>query len=112
MSKFDEAMDKYREQLGLLNGEFDDALLTQIAKDLGPSIYLNDASKVSCSDAEEKKRVRNNFLIGKLGLNDTTEVDEIVEAVCAEMGSISNKYRAVFYYLLVKNTDMAHRIMN
>ena len=32
MSKFDDAMNTYREQLGLLDGEFDDALLTQIAK--------------------------------------------------------------------------------
>ena len=113
MSKFDEAMNTYREQLGLLDGEFDDALLTQIAKNLGPSIYLEDASRVSCSDKDEKIRVMSNFLVGKLGLDETPELIEVVEAVCAEMGTSNrNKYRAVFYYLLVKNTDMAHRIMN
>ncbi|MBL7815000.1 MAG: DUF2853 family protein [Saprospiraceae bacterium] len=113
MSKFDEAMSKYREQLDAIIGEHDDALLTQITKNLGPSIYLEDASRVSCSDDQEKFRVKTNFLIGKLGCEETTELDMYIDTVCNQMGSSNrNKYRAVMYYLLVVQLDMAHKIMN
>lgn len=113
MSKFDEALDLFREQLGLVMGEFDDARLTQLTKDLGPPIYSEDASRVACSDQTEKDRIRNNFLIGKLGLDDTNELNEVIEAVCADMGKDNrNKYRPVFYYLLTERLDMWHRIMN
>lgn len=113
MSKFDEAMSAYREQLGAIIADYDDLLLTQIAKGLGPSIYLGDAALVSCSDNEEKQRVKTNFLIGKLGLEDTPELDSYIETVCQQMGtSTKNKHRAVFYYLLTVGTAMEHKIGN
>jgi hypothetical protein len=113
MSKFDEAMDTYRAQLGAIMGDYDDALLTSVAQGLGPSIYLADASLVSCSDDEEKQRVKTNFLIGKLGLEDNGDLDGYIETVCQQMGSSNrNKYRAVFYYLLTVGTAMEHKIGN
>ena len=100
MSKFDEAIEDYKTSLG---GDCDEALLTAVAKGLGPSIYNVDSSKVSCSDKTEKDRVKNNFLIGKLGLTDGADLDAAIDAVCEEMGSSNrNKWRAVFYYMLVK----------
>ena len=108
MSKFVEALDTYKEQLsGLGKNDVDEALLTKVTKALGPSIYNVDSSKVSCSDVEEKNRVKNNFLIKKMELADSADLDAAVEAVCEEMGSSNrNKYRAIFHYLLVKKLGL------
>lgn len=104
MSKFVEAMDLYKSEMTKMGMEYDEALLTKVTKGLGPSIYNLDASKVSTSDQAEKDRVKNNFLIKKLGMTDAPELDAAVNAVGEKMGkSNRNKYRAIFYYLLVKH---------
>ncbi len=106
MSKFVEAMDTYKSALtDKLNiSDFDEALLTKVAKGLGPSIYNTDSSLVSCSDQTEKDRVKANFLIKKLGLADSAELDAAINTVCDVFGSSNrSKHRAIFYYLLVKN---------
>ncbi len=107
MSKFDEALDKYKTAMSGMGMSADEALLTAVTKGLGPSIYLPDASSVSCSDQTEKDRVKNNFLIKKLGCTDSAALDAAVSAVCDKMGSSNrNKHRAVFYYLLVKQLGL------
>lgn len=104
MSKFDEAIVTYQGELSKLGISVDAALLTSVAKGLGPSIYNVDSSKVSSSDAEEIARVRNNFLIGKLGLADSPALDVAIQAVVDQMGASNrNKYRAIFYALLTIN---------
>jgi hypothetical protein len=107
MSKFDEAIEKYKGSLsgvqGITGGVNEDAL-KKVAKSLGPSIYLGDASMVSCADQAELDRVKNNFLIKKLGLADGANLDAAVKAVCDQMGAGNRqKHRAVFYYLLAQN---------
>jgi hypothetical protein len=103
MSKFDEAVALYQEQFEKLEISFDADLLTKVAKGLGPSIYNDDASKVSSSDQSELDRVKEKFLIGKLGLADGPELDEAIAGVVEKLGkSNRNKYRAMFYYLLVE----------
>ena len=104
MSKFDECMETYNLELKGLGISFDADLLKAVAKGLGPSIYINDSSKVSSSDPEELNRVKNNFLIKKLGMKDGPELDNAITKVVDKLGSSNrNKYRAIFYYLLVKN---------
>ena len=104
MSKFDDLMVVYKEQLSSIGVAADETLLTAVAKGLGPSIYNTDSSKVSCSDTTEKERVKANFLIKKLGMEDSTALDGAIEAVCQQIGSAErNKHRPVFYYLLVKH---------
>ena len=105
MSKFVEAMDMYKSALTetLKISDFDETLLTAVAKGLGPSIYNADSSLVSCSDKTEKDRVKNNFLIKKLGLEDSAALDTAIDEVCEIFGSANrSKHRAIFYYLLVK----------
>lgn len=103
MSKFDEAIDKYKGAMDGMGMKVDEDLLTKVAKALGPSIYNSDASMVSCSDKAERDRVKERFLKGKLGLADSPKLDEAIEAVCQEMGSGNRqKHRAIFNYLLVK----------
>ncbi len=104
MSKFDEAIEKYKGAMGSvqgITGGVDEDMLRKVAKSLGPSIYLGDASLVSCSDQVELDRVKNNFLIKKLGLSDGKELDDAIKGVCDQLGSGNrSKHRAVFYYLL------------
>jgi Protein of unknown function (DUF2853) len=103
MSAFTDAIETYKEQMTGLGIAVDETLLTAVAKGLGPSIYNADSSKVSGGDPEELARVKNNFLIGKLGLSDGPELDAAIAETVVTMGTSNrNKYRAVFYYLLVK----------
>ena len=109
MSKFDEAMVKYKDSLSSqgVTTTVNEELLTKVAKGLGPSIYLADASMVSCSDQTEKDRVKNNFLIKKMGQTDGPKLDAAINTVCDQMGSSNrSKHRAVFYYLLVENLGL------
>lgn len=104
MSKFQEAVELYKKEMTKMGIEYDEALLTKVTKGCGPSIYNLDASKVSGSDPEELARVKNNFLIKKLGMADSSELDDAINATVEKMGkSNRNKYRAIFYYLLVKH---------
>lgn len=107
MSKFDECMDTYKSQLNDLGISFDAELLRKVAKGCGPSIYNVDSSKVSSADSKELGRVKTNFLIKKLGLRDGPALDKAIATVVDQFGSSNrNKYRANFYYLLVKNLGM------
>lgn len=108
MSKFDDALELYKSSMSEIGLPApDDALLTSVTKGLGPSIYLADASKVSCSEKSETDRLKNNFLIGKLGCTDGENLDVAIKTVCDLMGSSNkSKYRAVFYYLLVKQLGL------
>lgn len=103
MSKFDECMQLYKAQSNDLGLGLSEALLTGVAKGLGPSIYNPDASLVSGSDKSELDRVKNNFLIKKLGLSDGPALDDAIKEVMEKMGTSNrNKYRAVVYALLAK----------
>ena len=104
MSKFDEAVELYQSNLKDKVGikKYDSELLRLVTKGLGPSIYRKDSATVSCSDQSELDRVKKNFLIKKLGLEDGPELDAAIQKVCKKMGSANrSKYRAIFYYLLV-----------
>lgn len=101
MSKFEECMETYKSEFKKLGVSFDEDLLTKVAKGCGPSLYNRDASTVSGSDAAELETVKKNFLIGKLGLADSSKLDEGIAEVMDTMGkSNRNKYRAMVYYLL------------
>ena len=102
MATFVETFDKYKSELDTLGISYDEALLSAVTKGLGPAIYNEDSSRVSSSDPDELARVKTNFLIGKLGLKDGPELDQAIADVVEQLGSSNrNKYRAIFYYLLV-----------
>jgi len=103
MSKFDECMTDYKGMLDKIGVKYDEALLTKVAKGLGPSIYNRDSSTVASSDKSEMDRVKTNFLIKKLGEKDGDHLDAAIADVIKQIGSSTkNKYRAVVYYLLAK----------
>ncbi len=104
MSKLDEKIAKYTESCKNLGLDVSAELVEKVTRGLGPSIYNADAESVSCSDPEELARVRENFLKKKLGLSESDEaLDNAIKEVCETLGSSNrNKYRALFYALLVK----------
>ena len=105
MNKRDELIAKYIVDLKeKCNVDADVDLLTKVTMGLGPSIYNPDSSTVSSSDAKEIYTVREKFLMGKLGLEDTQELDRAIDEVIHLYGRTNrSKYRAVVYYLLVKH---------
>lgn len=103
MSKLQEKIDQYTEEADKLGIKIDADLFKLVAKGLGPSIYKEDAELVSSSNKAELETIKKNFLIKKLGLEDSEKLDEAIQKVIDIMGSGNRrKYRALFYYLLVK----------
>ena len=105
MGKRDDLIAKYAEDLKAKCGMTPDMdLLTKVTIGCGPAIYDADAETVAASDSSELETVKNNFLVKKLGLADGPALMEAIDAVVETYGrSERNKYRAVFYYLLVKH---------
>jgi hypothetical protein len=105
MGKRDELIAKYADDLkNKCKLTPDMALLTKVTIGCGPSIYDNDAQTVAASDKDELERIKSNFLIKKLGLKDGPSLMEGINAAVETYGkSERNKFRAVFYYLLVKH---------
>jgi hypothetical protein len=105
MGKRDDLIAKYADDLKTkckLTPDMD--LLTKVTIGCGPVIYDNDAHTVAASDSAELERVKANFLIKKLGLKDSPALMEGINAAVETYGkSERTKYRAVFYYLLVKH---------
>ncbi len=105
MSKRDEKIARYADDLRNKCGiEPDMGLLTKVVIGCGPAIYNADSETVAASDPEELARVKNNFLIKKLGLADGPALDTAISAVVETYGkSERNKHRAVMYYMLTKH---------
>ena len=79
-------------------------LLTKIAIGCGPSIYNADSATVSSSNEAELATVKNSFLIKKLGLTDSPDLDKGIDTIMETYGKTNrNKYRVVVYYLLTKH---------
>ena len=105
MSKRDELIAVYAADLKDKCGLTPDMdFLTKVVIGCGPSIYNKDAATVAGSQQSELDTVKNNFLIKKLGLKDSPELDGAIDSVLEQYGkSNRNKYRAVVYYLLAKH---------
>lgn len=102
MSKRAELIEKYAADLKEKCGVTPDMeLLEKVTIGCGPSIYNKDSSTVAATSESELATVKNNFLIKKLGLDDSPKLDEAIAKVMEQYGSSNrNKYRAVVYYLL------------
>jgi hypothetical protein len=106
MSQLTEKIDLYNAEFSKLDLGVNPDLVSAVTKKMGPVIYNEDSSRVSCSDPEELARVKNNFLIKKLGMTDGPELDAAIADVCKQLGSSNrNKFRAMFYTLLVIKFD-------
>jgi hypothetical protein len=104
MNKRELLIKQYAEHIRSKFGQEPDlSFLKKVTIGLGPSIYKNDASKVSGSDQTELERVKHNFLIAKLGLEDGPDLMQSINEVMEQYGaSVRNKHRAVIYYMLAR----------
>ncbi len=102
MSKKDDLIAKYADDLENKCGITPDMdLLDKVTTGCGPAIYNKDASSVAGSDPKELETVKKNFLIKKLGLADSPDLDAAIDSVMETYGrSNPNKLRAVVYYML------------
>lgn len=105
MSKFDEAMTDCKAQMQAANIECDEALLASIAKGLGPSLYNRDANLVAASDPKEIENVKTRFIHRKLGVEGAEADAAIAHAITTIGKSERQKFRPVFYYLIVKHLN-------
>ncbi len=105
MGKRNDLIAKYAEDLKTKCGMTPDMdLLTKVTIGCGPAIYDDDASTVAASQESELETVKRNFLIKKLGMADSPQLMEAINAVLDIYGrSERRKYRAVVYYMLVKH---------
>ncbi len=105
MGKRDDLIAKYADDLKNKCGMTPDMdLLTKVTIGCGPAIYNADASTVAASQPAELETVKNNFLMKKLGLKDSPDLDAAIASVLDTYGqSERNKYRAVVYYMLTKH---------
>ena len=94
--------------------DVDEDLLEKIVDLLGPSIFRDDAELVACSDEGELERIVDSFLVGKLHLEDEPvgELLATVKDVCEELSEYRKKYRAPFYYILVKKLGVEQRVFD
>lgn len=105
MGKRDDLIAKYADDLThKCKMAPDMALLTKVTIGCGPTIYNADSATVAASDAAELTRVKDNFLVKKLGLKDGPDLMAAIHAVIETYGkSERNKYRAVVYYMLTRH---------
>lgn len=105
MSKLDEKVGTYIDAVRTKCGQEPDVdLLRKVTRGLGPSIYRADAETVAAGDPAELDRIKKNFLIKKLGLSESDDLDGAISSAIETYGrSDRNKYRAVIYYLLTKH---------
>ena len=105
MGKRDDLIAKYADDLKNKCGMTPDMdLLTKVTIGCGPSIYDADASTVAGSQEHELETVKNNFLIKKLGVSESEDLDGAIAKAIETYGkSERNKYRAVMYYMLTKH---------
>ncbi len=61
-----------------------------------------DTSIINILSDDENWYIKENFLKGRLGLNDYDNLDEAIFVVNTRMGNVP-KHRPVFYYLLTKH---------
>jgi hypothetical protein len=105
MGKRDDLIAQYADDLRNKCGVTPDMdLLTKVTIGCGPAIYNADAATVAGSQPQELETVKKNFLIKKLGLRDSPDLDAAINSVIETYGrSERNKYRAVIYYMLTKH---------
>lgn len=80
----------------------EEEVIDGIAYTMWRSNFVNDASKVACTQESELRYIRETFLKGQLSLDLPNEkLDQGIKEVCERMGSSNrHKQRAIFYYLL------------
>lgn len=78
-------------------------VVDKIVKHLGIALRNRDSSLVSCTDPKELDRVKAGWIAKKLGVEDDSTADAVLEKVCKAMQADNTKNRVTFYYLVAKD---------
>jgi chorismate mutase len=105
-------IESYVEDISKYVSSVDSELVEDLAKRYRIVMEGLDSRLVSCSDDEEKARVRENFINEKLGVSDDTAADAAIVKVCEKMSDDRTKNRITFYYLLIEELDAKHEYMS
>ena len=103
MAPYEEAYQKFTEEMNALDYNYHEESYHAVMKYLGSSVLDKYAALVACSDPKELDYIKKHFWIGKLGLNEDDErLDSAIQQVCHALGESNNKkHRPTFYYLLI-----------
>ena len=78
-------------------------LLDRVIKACGPAAFAAEGATIDPEDRAERESIRSHFLVRKLGLRESPDLAEAVNAALeAYPGKGEPRYRPVIYYLLVK----------
>lgn len=81
----------------------DEAVVEAMANTYRLVLSQSDSALVAFSDEAELETVKQNFLIGKLGLSASDDLDGGIAAVGAKMQGVNRKNRLTVYYLLAEH---------
>jgi hypothetical protein len=97
-NSFEEQLDYYKSFI------YNDVKFQDIQSELLADLIhtAGGATLVESTSTEDRDYIKNNFLIGRLGLENNGELDEAINLVNVRLGNLP-KYRPVFYYLLTKH---------
>jgi hypothetical protein len=110
MGKRDILIEKYAEDLRRTFGiEPDPGLLERVTLNCGPLIYDPASECLDPDDAVEMTRLRENFLVRKLSLDDEPGLDDAIGAVLDVYDKAGGPiHRAVVHYMLVLQFEKEH----
>jgi len=95
-------MTDYLADVKKYDADADAAAVDKIVKHLGIALRNRDSSMVSCADPKELERVKESWIVKKLGVADDAQADAAMEKVCKAMSADRTKSRVTFYYLAAK----------
>lgn len=78
----------------------DEAAVAALAHRYRLVLSQPDSELVAFSDSDELERVKKNFLIDKLGLSESDDLDGAIAAVGQKLAGVNRKSRLTVYYLL------------
>ncbi len=81
----------------------DEAVVDAMARTYRLVLSSPDSAVVAFGDEKELETVKKNFLVKKLGLSDSDDLDAGLAAVGATMKGVSRKNRLTVYYLLAEH---------
>jgi len=101
-TKFTKEIEKLKNESDKLDLGLSEELIIQVAEKLGPSIYSVDQKFVDANSKEEIERIKNEFLIGELKLEDTPSLYDVIYEILEKLELLKNKKYRVLVYALLK----------
>jgi hypothetical protein len=96
-------MTDYLADVQKYDGKASAETVNKIVKHLGIALRNKDSSLVAAADQKELDRVKNNWVVKKLGVTDGAKADAAIQKTAKAMSTDTSKSRVTFYYLVAKD---------